>query len=207
MGLRSILFAAGYDRFMAGTERAGLREQRSHLLAGASGRVLEIGAGTGVNLELYPAAVEQLVLTEPDEPMAKRLRTRAADTRRSAEVRIAPAEQLPFADASFDTVVATLVLCTVADVERSLTEIHRVLIPGGRFLFLEHVRSEDPRIARRQDRWHAAWRFIGNGCNTNRATAVSIGDAGFAIEELTPGRLPKAPSFVRPLVSGTARRI
>src|SRR5688500_4186662 len=131
---------------LAGTEDAGLRERRHDLLANASGRVLEIGAGTGLNLAHYPESVEEIVFTEPEDPMARRLRGKLAAAGRRNEVIAAPAENLPFADDSFDTVVGTLVLCTVHDPERALSEIGRVLRPGGQFLFLEHVRADDPKL-------------------------------------------------------------
>jgi ubiquinone/menaquinone biosynthesis C-methylase UbiE len=198
------LFAALYDRMLAGSERAGLSEHRHDLLSRASGTVLEIGAGTGLNLEHYPDAVSELVLAEPEEPMARRLERRLAARGRAGRVVRAPAESLPFADDSFDTVVSTLVLCTVADPERSLAEVERVLRPGGRFLFLEHVRSDDPRIARWQDRLHGIWRRCGRGCNCNRPTPALIGESRLTIEEIEHGELPKSPAIVRPLATGCA---
>jgi ubiquinone/menaquinone biosynthesis C-methylase UbiE len=198
------LFAALYDRMLAGTERAGLSERRDNLLAGASGAVLEIGAGTGLNLEHYPDAVTELTLTEPEEPMARRLEEKLAASTRTGRVVRARAEDLPFADDSFDTVVCTLVLCTVSDPERALAEIERVLRPGGRFLFLEHVRSDDPRVARWQDRLHGIWLRFGHGCNCNRPTPALIGESRLTIEEIEHGELPKAPAIVRPLAAGRA---
>lgn len=125
------LFAAAYDRGLKATEEAGLGEMRRELLAGASGRVLEIGAGTGVNLDLYPAAVNELTLVEPDPHMAKRLRARLAASSRPASVLEAPGEALPLPDGGFDVAVATLVLCTVPDPAATLAELRRVLAPGG----------------------------------------------------------------------------
>src|SRR5256885_298424 len=119
MSLWERVFAAGYDRFMAGTEKAGLRDMRRELLAAARGRTLELGAGTGANVELYPAAVTELVLAEPAEPMAVRLEAKHPQ----ATVVPAPAEALPFEDDSLDTVVSTLVLCPVRDPERTLAEV------------------------------------------------------------------------------------
>src|SRR3954453_19413020 len=127
MALWEKVFAAGYDRFMAGTEKAGLHDMRRELLAGARGRTLEIGAGTGANVELYPDAVTELVLAEPAEPMAKRLEAKHPQ----GTVWGAPGEALPLGDHSFDPVVATLVLCTVDDPQRTLAEVERVLRPGG----------------------------------------------------------------------------
>src|SRR5919198_848278 len=140
MSLYGRIFAAIYDRMTAGSEKAGLAERRRALLADADGRVLEVGAGTGANIEHYPATVEEIVFTEPEEPMARRLEEKRRSAGRWGSVVRAPAEQLPFADGSFDTVVCTLVLCTVKDPARALSEIERVLRPGGKLLFLEHVR-------------------------------------------------------------------
>ena len=204
MSLYGRLFAALYDRMLAGTERAGLSERRRELLSQARGRVLEIGAGTGLNLTHYPGAVEELVLTEPEEPMARRLESRLASLGRPSAVVRAPAEQLPFADDSFDTAVCTLVLCTVDDPERALAEVDRVLRPGGRLLFLEHVRSEDPRVALWQDRLHGIWLRCGHGCNCNRPTPALIDRSPLEIEAIERGELPKSPPIVRPLVSGRA---
>jgi ubiquinone/menaquinone biosynthesis C-methylase UbiE len=203
------IFAAIYDRMLKGTEEAGLRETRAELLAGARGRTLELGAGTGLNLEHYPAAVDELVMTEPDPHMARRLRTRIADAGHAGltiEIVECDAEALPFADASFDTVVSTLVLCTVEEPDRAVHEAARVLRPGARLLFLEHVRSEDSRLARWQDRLERPWGFVAAGCHPNRPTSATLGDSPLEIESLETGRLPKSPPIVRPLISGVAVR-
>ena len=205
MSLWARIFAAAYDRMLAGTEDAGLREQRHDLLAQASGRVLEIGAGTGLNLAHYPKAIEEVTFTEPEEPMARQLTRKLASAGRPSQVVSASAEQLPFEDDSFDTVVGTLVLCTVADPRRALSEIARVLRPGGQFLFLEHVRADDPKLARWQDRLARPWRWFGNGCNCNRPTPALIEDSALSIDKIERGELPKSPSIVRPLVTGRAR--
>jgi ubiquinone/menaquinone biosynthesis C-methylase UbiE len=199
MNLWGRIFAALYDRAMAATEDAGLRDARHELLAGARGRVLELGAGTGANLDHYPDAVTELVLTEPEEPMAKRLRPRAG----AASVVVAPAEELPFADASFDTVVSTLVLCTVRDPQAAMAEIRRVLKPDGRLLLFEHVRAGDPGLARWQDRLLPIHRRIAHGCHPNRDTAALLARAGFDVD-VEATRLPKAPKYVQPSIRGTA---
>jgi ubiquinone/menaquinone biosynthesis C-methylase UbiE len=195
------LFAFGYDRFLAATEEAGLRDMRRELLSQASGRTLEVGAGTGLNADLYPDAVTELVLSEPDRFMAAKLRAK----RPEAELIQAPAESLPFEDDSFDTVALTLVLCTVPDPPAALREIARVLKPGGRFLFLEHVRSQDPKLARWQDRLHRPWRLFGDGCNCNRDTLGTIEASPLTVERSEGGSLPKSPPIVRPLLRGAAR--
>jgi ubiquinone/menaquinone biosynthesis C-methylase UbiE len=198
------LFAAMYDRSLKGTEDAGLREMRRETLTAAQGRTIDLGAGTGANLALYPDAVTELVLAEPDPHMAKQLRQKLAESDRAAELIVAPAERLPFEDSSFDTAVFTLVLCTVPDPTAALAETARVLKPGGKLLFVEHVRAEEPGLARWQDRLEKPWRFLGDGCHCNRDTVASIEASPLTIESVERGRLPKAPPLVRPLVRGAA---
>jgi ubiquinone/menaquinone biosynthesis C-methylase UbiE len=199
------VFASLYDRMMASEEKAGLGELRQHVVGKAAGRVLEIGGGTGANLRFYGPSVEALTITEPAEPMARRLERKLGEQPVKAEVTRAAAEQLPFEDDSFDTAVSTLVLCTVDDQERSLGELRRVLKPGGQLLLIEHVRSDSPRQARWQDRVNPVHRVIGCGCNCNRDTLACIGAAGFSVGELARDRLHKAPPWVRPLIVGSAQ--
>jgi SAM-dependent methyltransferase len=198
------LFSAAYDRGLKGTEEAGLREMRREALAAASGRTIDLGAGTGANLGLYPAAVSELVLAEPDPHMAKQMRRKLAETGADAELVEAPAERLPFEDASFDTAVFTLVLCTVPNPRAALAETARILKPGGRLLFVEHVRADDPGLARWQDRLERPWRFLADGCHCNRDTVATIEASPLTVEHVEHDRLPKAPPLVRPLVRGTA---
>jgi SAM-dependent methyltransferase len=199
------VFAALYDRLLAPTERSWLGEQRRRLLAGASGEVLEIGGGTGVNLAHY-GDVERLVVTEPEEPMRRRLEQRARSWARPVLVQDAPAEHLPFADSSFDTVVSTLVLCTVRDPSAALAEIGRVLRPGGRLLFIEHVRGEGRR-GRVQQRITPLWRVLAGGCHPDRDTVAAIRRQGLEVSELTTLQ-PRGPleMVVRPVVVGVASR-
>jgi len=178
---------------------------RARLLLGARGRTLELGAGTGLNLRHYPRDQVALTLTEPEPSMTERLERRVAASRPDANVVRAPADRLPFEDASFDSVVATLVLCTVGDQARALAEVRRVLAPDGALLFLEHVRSEDPRVARWQDRIHPFWLRIGHGCHCNRDTLAGLHAAGFRVEDVQHTRMPKAPAIARPLVVGHAQ--
>jgi ubiquinone/menaquinone biosynthesis C-methylase UbiE len=203
MSLRSRLFALTYDRQTAKVERAGLRALRETLLMDASGRVLEIGAGTGANLALYGKGVESLTLTDPELPMLRRLDRKLNGHLPKPTMLRAPAEDLPFEDDTFDTVVSTLVLCGVDDQPRALREVRRVLRPGGRLLFLEHVRSDEPGLARTQDRMNGVNRFVA-GCECNRPTLSTIRAAGFEVAELEQTTMRKVPRFVRPLIVGTA---
>jgi ubiquinone/menaquinone biosynthesis C-methylase UbiE len=198
------LFAALYDTVGKGSEEAGLREERRQLLANAGGSVIELGAGTGLNVELYPETVTRLVCTEPDRHMRRRLQRRVEALSRQAEVVEASADALPFPDETFDTAVVTLVLCSVHDQQVALAEIARVLKPGGRLLFLEHVRSTDPKIARRQDRIRPLYNLV--GCNPNRDTLAGIEASPFTVESVKHGEVPRAPKVGRPLIAGVARR-
>lgn len=197
-------FSAFYDRGLQATEDAGLRQMRIELLAGARGKVVELGAGTGANLDLYPETVEELILVEPDPHMTKRLRPKLAGTNRRATIVEAPAERLPLDSEAFDTAVVTLVLCTVPDPIATIAEITRVLKPGGRLLFIEHVRAQDPGLARRQDRFERPWRFLADGCHCNRDTLAAISASRLEIEDVTHDRTPKALPLVEPLVRGSA---
>jgi ubiquinone/menaquinone biosynthesis C-methylase UbiE len=205
MSIWGRIFAAGYDHIMAGTEKETLRPHRESLIPEASGDVLEVGGGTGANLEFYGDAVESLTLTEPETPMMKRLERHLGERAPGrATLLRAPAEDLPFEDSSFDFAVSTLVLCTVDDQPRAIRELRRVLRPGGRLLFIEHVRSDNPRLARWQDRLNPLQTRIGHGCNCNRPTVGTLADGGFEIVRLERDELAKAPPIVRPLVVGVA---
>lgn len=197
-------FSALYDRVTKGMEDAGLREMRRETLAGASGRTIDIGSGTGANVGLYPEAVTELVFAEPDPQMTRRLRPKVREAGLEAEVIEAPAERLPFEDSSFDTAVYTLVLCTVPDPAAALAETARILKPGGKLLFVEHVRAKDPGAARWQDRLERPWHFFADGCHCNRDTVATIEASPFALESVTEDEIPKAVPLVRPLVLGSA---
>lgn len=207
MGIGETIFASVYGRISAASEEAGLAERRRQLIAGARGRVLEIGGGLGANLPYYGPEAESVTLTEPGPAMAKRLEghlaERTAELSFGVELVRAPAEQLPFEQDSFDTVVSTLVLCAVGDQGLALSELRRVLKPGGQLLFLEHVRG-DGRTATMQDRLNWLNRLVVR-CNCNRDTLQSITACGFTVSTLEHGELPKAPPFVRPMIVGSAR--
>ena len=199
-------FAAVYDPFLWVGEHAGLRTHRQELLELSAGCTIEIGAGTGLNLAHYPDDLDELVLVEPDAAMRRRLAPRLARSRLRARLVDAPAEQLPFPDASVDTVVSTLVLCTVDAPDLALQEIARVLKPDGQLLFIEHVRSDSPRLARWQDRLANPWRRFARGCRCNRATAELMVASGFELEDLDNASWRAMPPIVRPLIIGRARK-
>src|SRR5881397_3606294 len=170
MSIWGHIFSAGYDRVMARTERSCLAAHRAALLSDLTGDVLEIGGGTGANLSYYGPGVTSLTVTEPEQPMVKRAQRHIDERRPGTLLLRAPAEDLPFDDDSFDAVVSTLVLCTVDDQPRALREMRRVLRPGGQLLFVEHVRSDEQKLARHQDRMAPLNRRIGHGCHCNRPT-------------------------------------
>ena len=176
-------FAAIYDRMNAREERRLGPRVRSRIAGEAHGQVLEIGAGTGANFPYYPAD-SLVVATEPDPFMLKRAKDKLAGLGLSnIQLRDASADNLPFDDAAFDHVVCTLVLCSVPGQPAALAETWRVLKPGGRFRFLEHVRNDDSRFwGTLQDMVTPVWRWLGAGCHPNRRTRQAIEDAGFSIE-------------------------
>jgi SAM-dependent methyltransferase len=192
-----------YDPMLWLGERLGMAARRRALLADARGAVLEIGAGTGLNLPHYPTGLEQLVLTEPGARIGTRIDLGRAPAGVDARLVRALAEDLPFPDASFDTVVSTLVLCTVADPRRALSEVARVLRPGGRLLFLEHVRADPGWRRRLQGRSARAWAAFADGCRCDRPTLETLGDA-LTVESVSRGTWRGMPAIVKPLVWGSA---
>ncbi len=205
MNLWEHVFSALYDPLLWVGERTGMAKRRRDLLSQASGRVLELGAGTGLNLPYYPDEIENLTLTEPAAPMLPKLERRLRKAARDGEVVVATAEELPFDDDSFDTVVSTLVLCTVDDPRAAITEIDRVLRPGGELLFLEHVRSDSERLARWQDRLHRPWHAFAAGCHANRATVDLLRDSPLKVEAVNHDRWSWMPALVHPLAIGRAQ--
>jgi ubiquinone/menaquinone biosynthesis C-methylase UbiE len=197
------VYARCYDRFMDRIDLAGAAEHRRRLVEEAGGEVLEIGAGTGKNLPLYRAAV-LVVALEP--AMRARALDAVLEARIPVEVVEGDAMALPFRDTSFDTVVFSLVLCTVPDMERVLAEVRRVLRPVGTLRFYEHVRAADPHLARWQDRLERPWGWIGRGCHPNRNTAAAVAVAGFGVVSLEEFDFPDMPRIVRPHVIGIAER-
>ena len=201
------IFAAMYDRLFAASEKAGLREMRAELLAQAHGRVLELGAGTGLNFDHYGGSVTELVLTEPDPHMARRMREKleAEPNRFEMSVVETGAERLPFEDQSFDCVTATLVFCTIPDPEAAAAEVRRVLKPDGKLLLIEHVRDPaEGGLSRWQDRLERPWGWFAGGCHPNRDTVAMLG-AAFDVSDLRPDGFPgPVPPLAKPLVRGVA---
>ena len=200
----SSLSARLYDPFLWFAEKTGFSRWRKRIVGQVSGSVLELGAGTGLNLDHYPEGLERLVLVEPDVHKARILAGKADAKGIDAEIVRAPGEMLPFEDDSFDTVVETLVLCTVADPEATAAEIRRVLKPGGQFLFMEHVRAEKPRLGRLQDRLEKPWMKLADGCHCNRRTVPMLEANGFDVDVTAAQDKFPMPPVARPIVSGIA---
>jgi ubiquinone/menaquinone biosynthesis C-methylase UbiE len=200
------VFAAIYDRMNRRGELRSMGRFRGELLAQAHGRTLEIGAGTGANIPHYPDGVEELVLAEPFEPMRRQMERKLAESGRSASTLDASAESIPLDEGSVDTVVSTLVLCTVDFPDRALAEVARVLRPSGQLLFIEHVRSHSSRAARWQDRLETPWRHFAAGCRCNRDTIGSIAAAGFSTKH-EDEHWKGVPPIVAPLVIGRAVKV
>jgi ubiquinone/menaquinone biosynthesis C-methylase UbiE len=197
------LFALSYDPFLAWGERSGMQLLRRKVLAEATGSVLEIGAGTGLNTAFYPPGVERVVMSEPDPAMRHRLSQRLSRLGCRHGIVDAPADRLPVGSGTVDTVVSTLVLCTVADLAATLGEIRRVLAPEGRLVLIEHVRASDPRVRVWQDHLHRPWMAFAEGCHCNRDTVAALHDAGFDTATLSAGRWKGMPAIVSPLVFGS----
>ena len=199
----SWLMAAVYDRFMKVSEEACLGKWRAELLRDLSGEVLEVGAGTGSTLGLYPKAVTRLVMAEPDPHMRRKL----LEKRGTIEVSDAAAEKLPFEAASFDAVVCSLVLCSVRDQKSALAEIARVLKPGGKLVFLEHVAADGkPDRLKWQGRIEPVWKHLMGTCHLTRRTEAAIAAAGLDIESIQRESIRKALPIVRPSIRGVARK-
>ena len=189
-----------------GAEHSGAAEHRDELLAGLRGRVLELGAGNGLNFRHYPAAVTEVLAVEPEPYLRRRAEEAAREGRVPVTVVAGLADELPAGDGEFDAAVASLVLCTVPDQARALAELRRVLRPGGELRFYEHVVAHDNRGAAVQRRLDGLgiWPRLGAGCHLARDTATAIEAAGFEIERCRRFRFGPGP-FVIPHVLGMAR--
>ena len=178
------IFARCYARLASAMEAAGGHSHREELLSGVSGRVIEIGAGSGLNFAHFPASVTEVIAVEPEPYLRERASRAALTTRMQIRLVDAVAEHLPFEGGEFDVAIASHVLCSVADPHRALEELHRVLRAGGELRFYEHVRSSDPRCARWQDPLNGPWSFVAGGCQTNRRTLDYIQQAGFEVADV-----------------------
>ena len=193
--VRHPLFARFYARISASMEGAGgVGRIREQLLSGLTGSVLEVGAGNGLNFSHYPESVTSVLAVEPERHLRGMAEAAAASAPVPIRVIDGTAERLPAADGSYDAVVATLMLCSVARVPAALAEIRRVLRPGGELIFMEHVRADTPGYRRIQ--WLAdatIWPICFGGCHANRDPVEAISDAGFTVTGLTRYRLPDSP--------------
>lgn len=202
------LFARVYARMAPAMEQT-VGAFRRDLLAGLSGRVIEIGAGTGANFRHYPPAVTEVVAVEPEAYLRDRATAAAREAPVAVAVRDGLAERLPADAGEFRAAVASLVLCSVRDPRRALAEIARVLEPGGQLRFFEHVRADTAGLARFQAGIDRMWPWISGGCHTSRDTLAAIEHAGFVVEDVRRFRLPdtRIPSPTSPVVLGRARRV
>ena len=205
--VRHPLFARLYTRLSVQMEQRGIAEHRAEVLAGLSGRVIEVGAGNGLNFAHYPATVTEVIAVEPEMYLRQRAQVAAAGASVPVTVVDGTADELPAGDAEFDAAVTSLVLCSVPDPAHALAEVRRVLQPDGELRFFEHVRSNSARLAGWQDRMNPVWRRVGGGCNANRDTQAAITAACFDIDHVR--RFGFAPSWVNkltaPHILGTAR--
>lgn len=202
----SWLASAFYDRLMQASEEACLRQWRATLLDGLAGDVLEVGAGTGLNLPHYPQTIGRLVLSEPDHHMRHQLAQKVQGEQwQHVEIVNASLHDLPFASNAFNAVVATLVLCSVQSLDRALAEITRVLKPEGRFVFLEHVAAEGrPQRLKWQRRVEPLWKRLAGNCHLTRRTAGAIAASGLSIVQMDRESMRKAWPLVRPTIRGVA---
>lgn len=193
---------------MKATEDACLIDWRRDLLKNVDGKVLEIGAGTGASLDLYPVKSSiDLYLSEPNQDMRSQLDKKVKDGRfDNVSVLSCTSEMLDSEDNFYDFVFASLVCCSVSDVQASLKEIKRVLKHDGSFIFLEHVAAEDGTQRRKwQNRLNIFWKKIAGNCHLNRETEAQIKDAGFVITDIKHESMRKAISLVRPTIRGIAK--
>ncbi len=210
MAVLDRLFASVYDRVLAPSEVRGLAQMREELVAPLSGTVVEIGAGTGLNLVHYPRDLDRLMLCEPTPEMVEHLEARVADVGggagvgRRLEVVGAPAEAIPMPDDSVDHVVSTLVLCTVDDVARSVAEIARVLRPGGTLHLIEHIVAEPGRMRTVQTAIEPVWTVVARGCRLRRDPRTDLQEHGFRVSDLEEISLPGGAGPVRRAIRGRA---
>lgn len=208
MSVHHPVFARVYERMASAFETKGASEHRAELLAELSGRVIEVGAGTGLNFSHYPQGVTAVVAVEPEPHLRLLAQAAARDAPVPVTVVDGDAEHLPSESSAFDAGIASLVLCSVPDQSRALAELARVIRPGGELRFYEHVLATNPRWATRQRRVAPIWRRLGGGCNPDRDTGTAIAAAGFETERSR--ELLFSPSWTAkvtaPHILGRARR-
>jgi ubiquinone/menaquinone biosynthesis C-methylase UbiE len=206
--VRHPVFARLFDRLSEREERMGQAEHREAMLRELSGRVMELGAGNGINFKYYPSTVTEVVAVEPEPYLRERAEREAPGAPIPVSVVDGLGGALPFDDAAFDAAVVSLVLCSVPQQDAVLSDLFRVIRPGGELRFYEHVRANSPRLVRLQDAVTPVWKLFAGGCHPNRDTGAAIEKAGFEIE--TCDRLAFRPCFIcapaAPRILGTARR-
>lgn len=202
------VFARLYARLSASAEAKGAAAHREEMLAGLAGRVVEVGAGNGLNFAHYPATVTEVVAVEPEAHLRKLARAAAHAAIVPVTVVDGTADHLPLDDATFDAAVCSLVLCSVGDQDAALAEVRRVLRPGGELRFYEHVIDDNPRVARVQRIVDVVHPYVSGGCHVTRDTEAAIVRAGFEITSIRRFRF--APELLTkqaaPKILGTARR-
>ena len=205
----SLAAAFFYDRFMESVEKACLREWRRELLAQAAGKVLEIGAGTGANIEFYPETISQLVMAEPDRHMRRLLQKKISICKiKDVHIVDETAESVKADSESFDCVVTTLVCCSFADIETALLQIRRVLKPGGTLLFMEHVAAHDDSRSRYwQNMINPLWRKMMGNCHLNRETESKLITSGFKIDQIKREDMATVIAPLLPTIRGCARKV
>jgi len=198
-----VVFPWAVDWAMA---RPHFSEARARALAGVSGEVLEIGFGTGLNLPHYPAGVSRVTAVDVNPGMSRRAQRRVEKSATEVDYRVLSGERLPMADESFDSVVSTWTLCSIADVRAALAEIRRVLRPGGRFFFLEHGLADDPGVQRWQRRLNPIQKVIGDGCHLDRDVRALVEGAGLRLVEMENFYMERDPRTHGYMYRGVAAR-
>lgn len=183
-----------------------LAPYRERVLAGAEGRILEIGIGSGPNLEFYPARVKEILALEPSAKLIAMARRASAQFSRRVKFLEASAEAIPLEENSVDTVVMTWTLCSIPDAAKSLGEMRRVLKPSGRLLFVEHGLSPEAGVRKWQDRLTPLWKRFAGGCHLNRPIAELLRGAGFNVTQLTTGYMKHGPKPMTFLYEGSASK-
>ena len=204
MGFYSeVLFPWGMNLTMSGKE---FQKQRRAVLQSVDGNILEIGFGSGLNLPHYPNTVKKLVSVDPNRGMARYTARQIAASDIEVDRQVLSGESLPMPDKTFDTVVSTWTLCSIADVEKALAEVHRVLKPGGRFIFLEHGLSPDKSVRRWQNRLNGLQKIVADGCHLNRDMHELVAGTGFNNLDVENFYFPDVPRFMGYMYRGIATK-